>query len=374
MKKRLLCFLICLFCSFVSSAQEDAIRIIPDDATPGNGFGRTIALEADTLVVGAPEIDSVYVFTRADSAWEQTAKLTYESDNVYGVDVALSGDTMVVGDIGLGMSSGRVHIYQREGHEWKSVSMFEMGEDSFGRKVAIDGDTIIIGDVHTWGVDLANDEHFAEAGAVYITNRIDGIWTEPIMVSSPIAATYFNFGFTVAIDGETLFAAAGGSYNSNNQFVGAGIYVLNKNGTFDSFLEGAADVLLPQSYSGVLTLQDDHAALGIPFGTKGRVQVYSKHDTGWTFVETLTPNTTSNENFGSSVAVNGNRLVVGASFADTAYVYEYTEDGWEKLTRIENGMEDSQFGYQVAISGDTFAVSAPYTEDSGSVYLYELGN
>ena len=79
----------------------------------------------------------------------------------------------------------------------------------------------------------------------------------------------------------------------------------------------------------------------------------------------LTERETQNNEFGNSVAVSGNTIVVGMSLANVAYVFAKPTGGWKgvlnetaALTSLGGGARDL-FGSSVAISGDTVVVGAP---------------
>ena len=74
--------------------------------------------------------------------------------------------------------------------------------------------------------------------------------------------------------------------------------------------------------------------------------------------------------FGHSVAVSGDTMVVGAPNEGAAYVFEYDEGKWDQVARLTpNGSTSmSWFGWSVAISGDTVAVGAPLLS---SVYMFK---
>lgn len=65
-----------------------------------DGFGSSVALQNDTLAIGAPEIRSVFVFTRSGAMWKPTQQLTpadiARADD-FGRSVAIDGGTLVVG-------------------------------------------------------------------------------------------------------------------------------------------------------------------------------------------------------------------------------------------------------------------------------------
>jgi hypothetical protein len=79
-------------------------RLVASDGADGDGFGRSVAIEGDTAVVGAPTgpdyRGAVYVFTRSGDSWTQSAKLTAsdrESGARLGSSLAIDGDTIVAG-------------------------------------------------------------------------------------------------------------------------------------------------------------------------------------------------------------------------------------------------------------------------------------
>jgi hypothetical protein len=78
-------------------------KLVAPGAT-GYGLGDSVAVDGDTAVVGAPfdvgTRGAVYVFTRTGDSWTQTAKLTASdgaAEDGLGDSVAIDGDTIVVG-------------------------------------------------------------------------------------------------------------------------------------------------------------------------------------------------------------------------------------------------------------------------------------
>jgi hypothetical protein len=88
----------------------------------------------------------------------------------------------------------------------------------------------------------------------------------------------------------------------------------------------------------------------------------------------------ANDYFGQSVAISGNTIVVGAPTefgAGAAYVYTMPENGWETATETAellptDGDDGDQFGASIAISGDTIVVGAPGAAGGGAAYLFTL--
>jgi hypothetical protein len=116
----------------------------------------------------------------------------------------------------------------------------------------------------------------------------------------------------------------------------------------------------------------------------GSAYIYEYANGSWHEITKLTASdAAANDYFGVSVAISGDRVVVGAyaddSFAGSAYIYEYVGSNWSqtaKLTASDAAVYDN-FGWSVAISGDRVVVGAVLDDDggtaSGSAYIYDLG-
>ncbi len=150
-------------------------------------------------MVGAPLEDgasgSAYVFTRSDTTWSQQARLrafrTGGFDE-FGISVAISGDTLVVGAFledgnatgGTGDQSnnsapdaGAAYVFTRDGTVWSQQAYLKAsntgGGDFFGRSVAILDDTLVVAANHeasnATGINGDSDDNsMPDAGAVYV--------------------------------------------------------------------------------------------------------------------------------------------------------------------------------------------------------------
>jgi hypothetical protein len=131
---------------------------------PGNDlFGISIGLDGNTLVVGArsaqgdyPNQGSAYVFTRTGTVWSQQAKLVVPKSNLFGNDIDIAGDFLIIGApdtrgydaCGTTAISilGKAYVYKRTGTAWESFLVLQMpgvlDGDYFGSSVAIDANYI----------------------------------------------------------------------------------------------------------------------------------------------------------------------------------------------------------------------------------------
>jgi hypothetical protein len=151
---------------------------------------------------------SAYVFVRSGTTWTQQAKLTATDgaggDN-FGDNVALQGDTALLGvpfDSDLGAQSGSAYVFVRSGTHWTQQAKLLAGDgasaDLFGVSVALSGNTALIG-------ALGHDDLGSSSGATYV-------FTSPQTGSTNGAACATNAecGSGFCTDGVCCDTACGG--------------------------------------------------------------------------------------------------------------------------------------------------------------------
>ncbi|MCK5606588.1 hypothetical protein KAR91_32100, partial [Candidatus Pacearchaeota archaeon] len=119
----------------------------------------------------------------------------------------------------------------------------------------------------------------------------------------------------------------------------------------------------------------DGQTLVVGARNEGAVYVYTRNSLDWDYVTTLlSPNAASN--FGSSVAVDNNRIVVGISdtTANEVYVYNLNGTNWETSPYVITPSESAEyFGYSIDIDGDTIVVGANHDDNQkGSAYVFDF--
>ncbi len=315
--------------------------------TANDDFGISVAVSGDTVVVGAygaadagPDSGSAYVFVRSGGSWTEQDRLTASDATAgdhFGNSVAVSGDTVVVGayraaDAGPG--SGSAYVFVRSGGSWteqdRLTASDAAADDRFGRSVAVSGDTVVVG---AYGDD--DPDYGSMSGSAYVFVRSGGSWTERAMLTADEdSAADDYFGRSVAVSGDTVVVGAYGDDDGGSRSGSAYVFVRTEYG-YD-----------PQAK---LTAADAAA----------------------------------DDFFGRSVAVSGDTVVVGAygddddgSSSGSAYVFVRSGGGWTqqpKLTATDAAAYDV-FGYSVAVSGDTVVVGAHCDDDagdmSGAVYVF----
>jgi hypothetical protein len=167
-----------------------AARLTADDGADYDRFGWNVALSGDTIVVGAfrdsgipTALSAAYVFDRHDGVWTQTTKLgtwTY----TYGIPLAIDGDTIIVGrDFGnLPQNAGAARLFRRIEGVWQRQSELTAWDASasamFGTAVVIEAATVVCGATY----DYAPASGF---GTVYVFD-LNGAGT-PWIAAAPVA-------------------------------------------------------------------------------------------------------------------------------------------------------------------------------------------
>lgn len=211
------------------TAWNQTARLTPADAHAGDGFGRSVAIDAGTIVAGAPLAPgatagsfargAAYVFTGGGAAWSQQAKLVPASladGDSFGFAVAMKGDRVVIGAPMAQSRAGAAHVFERSGSAWSErariVAPIGVSGDRFGWSVAIDASRLLVGAPYAFGA--------CGRAVLYRTTGSAASWfaTTDADLAAPLPETLA--GWSVAIDGARLATAAPG-YAAGDDHSGA---------------------------------------------------------------------------------------------------------------------------------------------------------
>jgi len=267
-----------------------------------------------------------------------------QGDFEFGTSVAISGDLLAVGSPGEASGSrgvggamdgsgatdsGAVYVFHREATGWVQEAFLKASDaaasDAFGWSVALDGDLLVVG---------APAEARTGRGAAYVFRRVSGEWSEQARIEATDGDPGDAFGRSVAIAGDTV--AVGAPLDDG---------------------------------------PDDTAT------DSGAVHVFGPSGRDWVLGASLqASNAGDDDEFGTAVALAGDRLVVGAPGensgpitvggaeeddsapdAGAAHVFLRSGLGWtqEAYLKASNTGANDGFGTAVAIHGDLVVVGAP---------------
>ena len=362
----------------VALALQQATLTASDGAT-GAYFGYSVAVSGDTAVVGAYGADSetgaAYVFTRSGAVWTQQQKLTASDGALgakFGCSVAVSGDTAVVGAWGDDSNSGAAYVFTRSASVWTQQQKLTAGAASdlanFGASVALSGDTAIVG---------APGDSFI--GAAYVFTRSGTVWTRLQRLTAGDGAE--GFARSVAVDGGTAVVGAWSTDYLTSATTGAAyVYTCSSTGWSEQQKLTASDAAADDVFGFSVAVSGDTVAVGALYADSyaGAAYVFTRSGTAWSEQQKLTASDGAvGDDFGISVALSGDTVVVGAYLDDTsagaAYVFARSGSAWseqQKLTASDCAADD-HFGVSVALSGDTAVIGAEGVDSQrGAAYVF----
>jgi hypothetical protein len=383
-----LIFLLFLCLSRPALAQYESLKLLASDANADDRFGVSVAIDANLVVVGAYQNDSngvdsgaAYVYELSGSAWFQRQKLTASDSSVgaqFGRSVAVQGDTIVVGSY-YDSNTGSAYVFTRSAGIWsqqqKLIASDACSDDKFGISVSIDNNTIVVG---AYGDDK-------NTGAAYVFARSGGVWTQQqkLYASSPSAGD--KFGYSVSIGNDFIIVGAHGDSGSTGA-----AYVFLRNGP-----DWSQDAILRASVGnagdafGYSVAIDGNWAVVSASGynsSAGAAYIFERNGDAWSQRQKIIdPNQPGVlEKFGYSVAIHNDRIAIGCKAdlvadqnAGAAYSFVLEDSTWIYSGRLlaSDANEDDEFGSSVALSADHVIVGSPLNGDnglfSGSAYIFD---
>ena len=405
-------------------------RLIPSDADGGDNTGHAIAIDGDIAVVGArfANVDGVrqsgvvYIYQRdAANKWVQITTIAApgagDADrgggDRFGSALAVQGDTIVVGApqdeaAGEAKNSGAVYVFKRnEGgaDNWGMAQRIASSDsglgDQFGSSVAIDGDAVVI------GARIADGEKKKNTGAVYVFSDDGTEYVQEAILQDAESLRNDQFGYVVDIYGD--FVIVGAPFTDGDSGADTGtayIYKKTPDGTWELKKQIEApdtegDVSGGDRFAHAVGIHGGIAVVGAYGEEDGRADLSSgaayifrkgTGDGGWGQVARLRPDDIAiRDHFGYDVDISADRIVVGSRLktsetgtvkAGAAYVFERegTTDTWNQIDKLEafDSKAKDYAGSAVAISGTYSAVGAQFSDtlggNSGTAYIFHTND
>jgi len=393
--------------------------LLASDGAYADGFGTSVAISGDTIVVGAPydddhdnESGSVYVFVRPDAGWygtqyERCKLLASDGAAVdyLGISVAIDGDVVVAGapyanGPGNDYDVGAAYVFVRWPNGWPPGTLNEDAKllasdrataDQFGHSVAISGDTIVVGAIG----DEGDEPGMWDVGSAYVFVGSGSSWTQHAKLRASDGAAWDEFGRSVAISGDTVVV---GVPYANQHTGSAYVFVEPVPYGWGGVLNEDTKLLASDGsvggFGASVAISANTIVVGQPggdggTGASGAAWVFVGAGSNWTeYTKLSAPDGVSGDRFGSSVGISlgGARgtLLAGATGDDdhgddagSTYTFGWDGSGWSQETKLFAWRDDptgDRFGFPIAVDGDTAVVGASLSDDnglgSGSAYVF----
>lgn len=355
------------------------------EANSNANFGYSVAVSGDIVVVGEPLCDiegyvspgKAHIFT-TDGVLLASLQAPEPMDSAwFGVDVAISGDIVVVGERWADPEekrlAGRAHIFDSDGNHIATLQALEPeARQYFGISVDIDEEIVLIGVQHSTG-----------EGEVF---KFDLFGNYVATLQSPEPQVGSLFGRSVTVSGDTIVVGAPTVTVEGFELAGK-VYIFDDKGNHMATLQSPEpeyNVYFGRGadLSGDIIVVDEswHTVEGK--AKAGRAHIFDSDGNYKAILQAPEPEETAE--FGVSLAVSDDIIVVGepkrnVGYPDEGRAHIFDSDGSLMATlHSPEPYPGAEFGFSVAVSEDIVVIGEPYAEvegkdKGGRVYIFQAG-
>ena len=396
----------------------ETIKLTAFDAAPGDRYGSATAISGDTLAVGAYRDDdngfansgSVYIYERHQDGmnnWGFVKKLYANDPSVdarFGSVIIFQGDMLVVGAYGangITDETGAVYIFERNlggANNWGLVKKVYADDGQYFDRfswggLSIEEDILVVG---ARGAMM-------DTGSAYIFERNQGgtnNWGQVIKLTAFDGDPGDWYGISTAVSDNTVVIGARQDSDHGTEAGSAYIYDRNQGGPDNWGLVKkitASNASAGDWFATSVNLRGDTLTVGATVAganNSGGAYIFERNQGGmnnWGEITYFVPSDgLSGDRYGTPSALEGDRLLIAARFADgvvpdsgMAYLHERNFGGvsnWGEVVKFmaSDGQADDEFGGlgvgSIVLSDTIIAIGAPFHDgvavETGAVYLY----
>lgn len=366
-------------------------QLVPSVSNEFYAIAYSVAIDGDTIAVGSlPGFNqanaAAYIFTEPAGGWanqHSVAALIVPASAGWLNSIAMQGDTIVVGDSDQTYGPGTAYVFVKPAGGWTDMTPTAtlttsdgLADDYFGGSVAISGDTIVVGDS---GVN-------SYTGAAYVYVKPAGGWTdmtETAKLTASDGRANDWLGQSVSIDGNTIIVGAPQNYMAKGK---ADVFVEPAAGWSDTTQTAelkASDGKAGDGLGESVSISGDTVvttAAGIAY-------LFVRPATGWnniTQTAELRAADGPGVDFGCAV-VRGKTAIAGASGRSRGpnfeeggvYIFQEPAGGWKNMASstvltASDARHFSWLGDSLAMSGNTLVAGAPASGFIGDAFVFGL--
>lgn len=342
-------------CDASSSGQ---MKILPESQgimSSHGFFGDQVALSGDHMMVvskDVPNAGAIHYFKFENGDWVEKQQITptrYDSDIQFGSDISLHNNTLVVGAASKyrDRDNNSVYVFQLTEGQWvleQKINSISIDAERFGNQVALEYNTLLFS-----AEECRISAHTEDCVVEF--KRSEGVWAESQLIKPSFDFYGSDFGQKLVLINNELYIGAPGARDGTNHNVGGVFH-------YQQSLEGwqlkqvifASDGSSYDDFGQSIGVYGNSLIVGA-FGYDGAINnqgiVYEFNRVGknseWQEVNKLSPHQDDNgEHFGYSLSIHNNRVLVGAGYdihpvtlSNRAYLFEKSNGQWSQ-TLIEN--------------------------------------
>lgn len=296
---------------------------LPFEIDPGDAFGSAISASGRRFAVGIPSdantprgSGTVAIYRNDDCRLVLEDRIVPPQQLAlrgFGRSITLDGDNLVVGGLSLetdskGLTSLQAALFERVGTAWQFKqpigSASSAPDDAFGAAVAMDGNTMVV------GAPQADDG----TGAAYVFTNEGGLWTEQLRVGGQAPGD--GFGSAVDVKGDMMAVGAPGSQVSDGTTGSVSLYdqiASNLNPNFNPIAQVTSPgESLTQGFGASVALSETAMIVGAPDSDDDTGSVYLFDATGANAIQLAAGDLNSGARLGAAVDIDETVAFVGA--------------------------------------------------------------
>ncbi len=368
---------------FDGTSWNEVHKLSPAVPEDGQRFGDTVHLDQDRAIVGsrvysgsATQAGAAYVFDFDGSTWSEVARLEpsdLDEYDLFGRPVVVDADRIIVGSAGADepTNSGAAYVFEFDGAQWNETRILKAGkpvQDAlFGTAIELLGNRAFIR---------------TAAGELHVFDWVDPDWQEVQVITGVDSANFQEPGSTIALDGGVLLLGAPLDRQRGSAAGAAYVFELIAGNYAQAAKLVASDKPELDLFGCALAVSGERAIVGACNDSDvkrnaGSATFFQLRDGDWEEVAIVAPAQLSEGAlFGFAVDIDEDRAIVSAFEEQKVYVYNFTGSDWVLETELVAGDDaGGRFGRSIAISGDRIIVGADYDSDAGplagAAYLFE---
>jgi hypothetical protein len=362
-------------------------KIIGSNTGANDQFGIKVSVSND-VIISTNYLESVYVFEKINNSWQETTQLTAAMNSGFGRTIKLYEDTIVISR----QLPPALLIYKQTTDAWQLQQTISTSSNTGKYELDIQGHRLLAGDYNTG----ASYYHFEQSPSCTLNNNCS--WINAPSISSTDTSQGDGFGISIDISGNR---AVIGAYQDDDKGENAGAAYVFEYADFGAgsnwrqvkklvAFDGEANdsfgrsVAIDDNRLIVGAFQDDYKFVTFDVIDAGAVYVYDFDGTFWQLTQKITSaeglNSTS-DFFGLSIDLDDDRILIGAhgddengSNSGATYVYDLIGNSWQKSHKLMYGNSGDAFGYAVSLDSNRALIGAYLNDDialnAGAAYIF----